>query len=94
MTDTTILVDPTSETAATLRQRVAGPPDLEGRTVGLFDISKPNGDKVFDRLETLLSGKGVVVSRHSKPTYTKRAPDDVLAEVSESCDVVVEGLAD
>lgn len=88
------LLDPTSERRPAARQRVARPASLEGLTVGLLDISKPRGDVFLDRLEELLSGRGVEVLRYRKPTFTKPAPIDLRQEISVRCDAVVEALAD
>lgn len=89
-----VLLDPTSERQPAARQRVPRPPSLGGLTVGLLDISKPRGDVFLDRLEELLSGRGVEVLRFRKPTFTKPAPVDLRNEIRVSCDAVVEALAD
>ena len=89
-----VLIDPTSERAATTRERAARRPSFDGATVGLLDISKPRGDVFLDRLETLLRGRGLAVLRYSKPTFTKPAPIDLRHEISTQCDVVIEALAD
>ena len=68
---------------------------LRGAVVGLLDISKPRGDAFLDRVEQLLRERyGVAeVRRLRKPTFARRAPDDVLAE-ADRCGAVVEALAD
>jgi hypothetical protein len=91
---TIVLLDPTSERRPVARQRVDRPPSLEGLTVGLLDISKPRGDVFLDRLEELLTGRGVEVLRFRKPTFTKPAPADLRHEIAVRCDAVVEALAD
>jgi hypothetical protein len=91
---TTTLLDPTGERRPSGRQRVARPPTLEGRTVGLLDISKPRGDVFLDELERLLQGRGHTVVRTMKPTFTKTAPADLRAEILAHCDAVVVALAD
>lgn len=92
----TELIDPTSELspAAPTRQPAARLESLAGRTVGLLDISKPRGDVFLDRLEGLLTARGVEVLRFRKPTYTKPAPVDLRHEIAVKCDAVVEALAD
>lgn len=89
-----VLLDPTSERRPAARQRVPRPPSLEGLTIGLLDISKPRGDIFLDRLEELLSARGVEVLRFRKPTFTKPAPIDLRQEISVRCQAVVEALAD
>jgi len=94
MTETTILLDPTSERSGALRARKAPPPSLDGLTVGLLDISKGRGDKFIDRLEALFGERDIRVERFAKPTFAKKAPDALAAAIAERCDVVVEALAD
>jgi hypothetical protein len=88
------LLDPTSERQPAARQRVARPATLGGLTVGLLDISKPRGDVFLDRMEELLSARGVEILRFRKPTFTKPAPADLRREIGIRCDAVVEALAD
>lgn len=87
-------MDPTSEREATTRPLAARSTSLEGKTVGLLDISKPRGDVFLDRLEQRLVERGVTVERFSKPTFTKPAPADLRREIAQKCDVVIEALAD
>lgn len=91
----TTLLDPTGEQQATERPRLDRPASLEGKVVGLLDISKPRGDVFLDRLEQGLRQRGVAdLVRFSKPTYTKPAPVDLRHEISTTCDLVIEALAD
>jgi hypothetical protein len=89
-----VLLDPTSERQAATRPLSARPASLEGKTVALLDISKPRGNVFLDRVEQLLSDRGVAVLRYSKPTFTKPAPDDLRREIETKCDLVIEALAD
>jgi hypothetical protein len=89
-----ILLDPTSERDASTRPLATRPASLEGKTVGLLDISKPRGDVFLDRLQEHLTERGVKVERFSKPTFTKPAPADLRKEIETKCDVVIEALAD
>ena len=89
-----VLLDPTSERDATTRPRAERPASLEGKTVGLLDISKPRGKEFLDRLEQLLTDRGLSVLRFSKPTFTKPVPDDLRREIETKCDLVIEALAD
>ncbi len=91
---TTVILDPTGERAPATRERVRRPPGLQGRTVGLLDISKPRGDVFLDRLEERLTELGVRVERYRKPTFTKPAPIDLRHQISITCDLVIEALAD
>jgi hypothetical protein len=94
MTETTVLLDPTSERSAAMRERKAPPESLDGLTIGLLDIAKARGDVFLDRLESLFGERGIKVERFAKPTSAKKAPDEVSAAIAERCDVVVEALAD
>ncbi len=89
-----LYLDPTSERAALARSRAARPPSLEGKAVGLLDISKPRGDVFLDRLEARLAERGVRTLRFRKPTFAKVAPVDLRHEIATKCDVVIEALAD
>ena len=89
-----ILLDPTSERAPSTRPRAARPASLGSLTVALLDISKARGDKFLDRLAQLLEERGLRVARFRKPTFAKVAPVDLKHEISTTCDVVIEALAD
>lgn len=90
------VLDPTGERAPVERSLTARPLSLSGLRIGLLDISKPRGDVFLDRLEELLRERvdGVEVVRYRKPTFAKNAPIDLRHEISVTCDVVIEALAD
>ena len=88
------VLDPTGERQAPTRALLPRPPSLQGRTVGLLDISKARGDVVLDRLEELLRAQGATVRRYRKPTFARLAPVDLRHEITEQCEVVIEALAD
>ena len=94
MSDATVVLDPTSERRPAVRERVARPPSLEGRTVALLDNSPPRGDVFLDRVEQRLVALGARVERYRKPTFAKPAPVDLRHEISRQCQVVIEALAD
>jgi hypothetical protein len=79
--------------------KVAGLPrftDLRGKVVGLLDNSKPNADKLAERLAELLKEKyGVasVISRR-KLTAQQGAPKQYLDELAAQADIVLSGLGD
>ena len=89
-----ILLDPTSERELAIRQRAPRIDSLEGRTVGLLDISKTKGDVFLDELERRLSKLGADVARFQKPTFAKPAPVDLRHEIATRSHAVVEALAD
>ena len=90
------VLDPTSERTPVERPLSPRLASLEGKRVALLDISKPRGDVFLDRLESLLRERvpSVEVVRYRKPTFTKNAPVDLRHEISVTCDVVIEALAD
>ncbi len=90
----TVLLDPTGERAPATRERVARLDSLDGKTVGLLDISKPRGDIFLDTIEARLRDRGAEVLRFTKPTFTKPAPVDLRHEIATRCDAVIEALAD
>ena len=89
-----VLLDPTGEQKAPTREWSPRPASLDGRTVGLLDISKPRGDVFLDRLDQRLTAIGANVKRYQKPTFTKPAPVDLRHEIATECEVVIEALAD
>lgn len=93
-TDPYIMRDPTAERTAVIRQRLSPPPTLKGRKVALLSISKERSDEFLDTIELALIEHKVEVIRFKKPTHTKPAPEQLIQQIVESCDVVVEGLAD
>lgn len=89
-----IVLDPTAEQSPASRERLVRPDRLEGLTVGLLDISKPRGDIFLDRLDALLTQRGIVVKRYMKPTVAKPAPLPLRQQMVGEVNVVIEGLAD
>ena len=86
--------DPTAETEAVERDRTPPKTELTNATIGLLSISKERSAEFLDSVENLLSAQGHKVLRFEKPTHTKPAPEEMLQDIVERCDVVVEGLAD
>lgn len=89
-----VVLDPTGERRPATRERVERLGGLDGRTIGLLDISKQRGDVFLDRVDQLLVARGARVKRYAKPTFTKPAPIDLRHEIATSCDAVIEALAD
>lgn len=91
------LVSPLDETPRIFSKPAPRLSSLTGKTIGLLDISKPGGSIFLDRLEQLLKQRyGVTeIVRAMKPTFTKPAPDTVIAKLLDAkCDAVIEALAD
>jgi len=94
MNEIRILMDPTPEKSSSWRQRLPRPASLDGLTIGLLDISKPQGNIFLDQLETHLVQRGLKVNRYSKPTFTRVAPVKLKQTIVSECDLVIEALAD
>ena len=91
---TRFLLDPTGERTVLEREQLPRPASVNGLTIGLLDISKPRGDVFLNRIEERLAELGATVKRYKKPTFTKPAPVDLRHEISTTCNVVIEALAD
>ena len=89
-----VMRDPTAELSPALRERLAPGKDLSEAVIGLLSISKERSDEFLDSIEKNLKDQGLNVLRFRKPTYTRPAPEAVLQEMIERCDVAVVGLAD
>ena len=69
---------------------------LAGKTVGFIDNAKPNFNVLVDDLgELLMSKYGVArVVKRRKPSASIPARADIVAELSEACDLVITGSGD
>lgn len=88
------VLDPTDESKPQVIEQTDRLESLAGRTVGLLDISKARGDVFLDRVEQKLHELDIATIRFTKPTFSKPAPVDLRHEIAESCDAVIEALAD
>jgi len=66
---------------------------LAGRRVGLLDNNKPNADKFLQLIGELLHARYADVTLVPKRKMT-RMESDGLAQLAESCDVVINAFAD
>ncbi len=91
----TVILDPTDERSPVERQITERTGTLSG-VIGLLDISKPRGNVMLDELAKLLAKKApdVSVRRYTKPTFAKPCPDALRHEIRDTCDLVIEALAD
>ena len=98
MTNTVTLFDPTAPRrepeSANRRDVLLG--SLAGKVVGFIDNAKPNFHVLADELgELLVSKYGVArVVKRRKPSASIAATSQVIAELSEACDVVIAGSGD
>ena len=70
------------------------PEDLRGRTVALLDINKARGTEFLDRVEELLREQGADTVRVAKPSFSRPATAEQIAEIAAGAELVVEALAD
>ena len=91
----TTILDPTDERVPVERRLAARAGAITGR-VALLDISKPRGNVLLDRLEARLAERlpDVKISRYSKPTFTKPAPESLRQQIRANSDFMIEALAD
>ena len=85
-----------AQTSAAKIAPVARVTDLRGKTVGILDNSKPNADKLAERLGELLMercGVAKVISRR-KLTAQQGAPKQYIEELAGQADIVLAGLGD
>ncbi|MBT3350354.1 MAG: hypothetical protein HOC91_16245 [Nitrospinaceae bacterium] len=89
------IFDPTVKPKRRIDALAARPGSLEGKVVGLLDISKPKGDIFLDAVGILLKENYGVRETvyYKKPTHAKPAPEELAEEIARHCDAVVEGLA-
>ena len=90
-----MILDPTNEAVPVERQISERPKTLTGK-VAFLDISKPRGNVLLDRLQEAFEQRlpQVEITRYTKPTFSKPAPDALRAEINAANDFVVEALAD
>ena len=85
--------------AQTSKATVAAVPrftSLQGKTIGILDNSKPNADRLAERLAELLKeryGVANVVTRR-KLTAQQGAPKNYIEELAAQADFVLAGLGD
>lgn len=96
MAGTVLLFDPTAprmERPEQVEQLLAG---LAGKVVGFIDNAKPNFNYLVDDLAELLTSKHGVkrVLKRQKRSASVPAPDAVIMEFAEQCDLVITGSGD
>lgn len=92
----TVLLDPTSQEEAHIKHLSPRLDSLDGKIMGLLDITKNGSDIFLDRLEELICKRFDVsdVIRVKKPTFSRPAPIELLSNLADRVDFVIEGLAD
>lgn len=90
----TVVLDPTAETTPGHRPAADRLATLDGAVIALVDISKPRGDVFLDRVDALLTDRGIEVRRYAKPTHARPAPADLRHEITTHSMAVIQALAD
>ena len=95
MTDI-LLYDPSAPAENETQIRRTALDGLRGRTVGVIDNSKKNFDQLAEAMATVLKrdygAADVLIRRKRMPSLP--APDEVIAEMTEQCDLVITGSGD
>lgn len=96
MSVSTMILDPTAPAASAASHAWRPLDELKGKVVGFIDNSKPNFHYLVDDLAQLLAGKYGVASvvKHRKLAASIPAPDAVIRDVEEQCDLVITGSGD
>ena len=91
-----IMLDPTDKVERGEKKLAPRLDTLEGKTLGLLDISKAKGNFFLDRIEELLRERYGVkeVLRRMKPAVARTAPQELKKELTERCDALIEALSD
>jgi hypothetical protein len=91
-----VLISPVNE--ATVAESSMAPrlPSLRGKRVGLLDNSKSKAGKMLDTVAAILNVQyGFTdIVRHRKPSASKPAAPEAIAELVRTCDLVIVGGGD
>jgi hypothetical protein len=91
-----VLISPVNE--ATVAESSMAPrlPSLRGKRVGLLDNSKSKAGKMLDTVAAILNVQyGFTdIVRHRKPSASKPAAPEAIAELVRTCDLVIVGVGD
>ena len=91
-----LLYDPTATRQADPAGANATVATLSGKVVGFIDNAKPNFNLLVDDLAELLTSRYGVsrVIKRRKQAASVPAPDDVVRELADECDLVITGSGD
>ena len=91
-----LLYDPTATRQADTAKTGLTLDSLSGKVVGFIDNAKPNFNHLVDDIADLLvSNYGVKqVIKRRKRSASVPAPDEIVRELADQCDVVIAGSGD
>ena len=93
------ILDPTGATVTATKPRPARAPrrrNLRGTTVGLLVNTKQNAAPFLDEVGRLLIAEhgATGTMARTKVNFAAPAPDDLVKEMTTSCDVIITGIGD
>ena len=87
-----VILDPTIKNGADVKP-AARLSSLDGRTIGFLDNSKEKADVFLAAVAKALTERFKVKTLvRRKPTYSRVAPQALIADLRESCDAVVTAM--
>jgi hypothetical protein len=91
-----LLYDPTAERRADPAGAHSTLATLSGKVVGFIDNAKPNFNHLVDDLaELLVANYGVKrVMKRRKTSASIPAPEEIVRELAQECDLVITGSGD
>jgi hypothetical protein len=91
-----LLYDPTATRQAEPEKAGLKVATLSGKVVGFIDNAKPNFNHLVDDLAELLVAEYGVrqVIKRRKRSASVPAPDEIVRELADQCDVVIAGSGD
>jgi hypothetical protein len=91
-----LLYDPTAPRRAEMGKAGGQVDTLAGKVVGFIDNAKPNFNHLVDDLADLLVAKYGVKSvvKRRKRSASVPAPEEIVRELADQCDVVIAGSGD
>jgi hypothetical protein len=89
-----IVLDPTLEVQVPHIERAPRPAQI--RTLGLLDNSKPNSDKVLQKVAALLAEQypEIHIKYYRKPGAYRPAPTALIDQLVAECDSALVGIGD
>jgi GTP-sensing pleiotropic transcriptional regulator CodY len=92
----TLVYDPTAPRRVVAAEAGATLATLSGKVVGFIDNAKPNFDHLVVALaERLIADYGVKrVVKRRKTSASIPAPQEIVRELAEECDLVITGSGD
>jgi hypothetical protein len=91
-----LLYDPTATRQSSPASAHRALASLSGKVVGFIDNAKPNFNHLVDDLADLLvSNYGVKrIIKRRKASASVPAPDEIVRELADECDLVITGSGD